>query len=52
MDARNVRNIVLMRPLNSMIEFKQIIARGTRLSLSASPQIKAVVLPVNWPPAP
>lgn len=30
-DARNVRNIVLMRPLNSMIEFKQIIGRGTRL---------------------
>ncbi len=24
-DARNVRNIVLMRPVNSMIEFKQII---------------------------
>jgi len=24
-DARNVRNIVLMRPINSMIEFKQII---------------------------
>ncbi len=30
MDARNVRNIVLMRPINSMIEFKQIIGRGTR----------------------
>jgi type I restriction enzyme R subunit len=30
-DARNVRNIVLMRPVNSMIEFKQIIGRGTRL---------------------
>ncbi|MDN3645771.1 DEAD/DEAH box helicase family protein [Pontixanthobacter aestiaquae] len=30
-DARNVRNIVLMRPINSMIEFKQIIGRGTRL---------------------
>ena len=29
-DARNVRNIVLMRPINSMIEFKQIIGRGTR----------------------
>jgi hypothetical protein len=25
------RNIVLMRPVNSMIEFKQIIGRGTRL---------------------
>ncbi len=30
-DARNVRNIVLMRLVNSMIEFKQIIGRGTRL---------------------
>jgi type I restriction enzyme R subunit len=30
-DARNVRNIVLMRPIKSMIEFKQIIGRGTRL---------------------
>lgn len=26
-----MRNIVLMRPINSMIEFKQIIGRGTRL---------------------
>ena len=30
-DARNIRNIVLMRPVNTMIEFKQIIGRGTRL---------------------
>jgi type I restriction enzyme R subunit len=30
-DARNIRNIALMRPINSMIEFKQIIGRGTRL---------------------
>ena len=30
-DARNIRNIVLLRPINSMIEFKQIIGRGTRL---------------------
>ncbi len=30
-DARNVRNIVLLRPVNNMIEFKQIIGRGTRL---------------------
>ncbi len=30
-DARNIRNIVLMRPINSIIEFKQIIGRGTRL---------------------
>ena len=30
-DARNVRNVVLMRPIRSIIEFKQIIGRGTRL---------------------
>jgi type I restriction enzyme R subunit len=30
-DARNVRNIVLMRPCNNMIEFKQIIGRGPRM---------------------
>lgn len=30
-DARNVRNIVLMRPCNNMIEFKQIVGRGTRV---------------------
>ena len=30
-DARNVRNIVLLRPVNNMIEFKQILGRGTRL---------------------
>lgn len=30
-DARNIRNIVLLRPIHSMIEFKQIIGRGTRL---------------------
>jgi len=30
-DARNVRNIVLMRPIKSIIEFKQIIGRGTRI---------------------
>lgn len=30
-DARNVRNIVLLRSVQSMIEFKQIIGRGTRL---------------------
>ncbi len=30
-DARNIRNIALMRPVSSMIEFKQIIGRGTRL---------------------
>ncbi|SOD78704.1 EcoAI/FtnUII family type I restriction enzme subunit R [Spirosoma fluviale] len=30
-DARNIRNIVLLRPVNSMVEFKQIIGRGTRL---------------------
>lgn len=30
-DARNIRNIVLMRPIRQLIEFKQIIGRGTRL---------------------
>ena len=30
-DARNIRHIVLMRPVRSMIEFKQIIGRGTRV---------------------
>ena len=30
-DARNIRNIVLLRPVTSMIEFKQIVGRGTRL---------------------
>ena len=30
-DARNIRNIILMRPINSIIEFKQIVGRGTRL---------------------
>jgi type I restriction enzyme R subunit len=30
-DARNIRNIVLLRPIRTMIEFKQIIGRGTRL---------------------
>lgn len=30
-DARNIRNIVLMRDVGTMIEFKQIIGRGTRL---------------------
>ena len=30
-NARNIRNVVLLRPVNNMIEFKQIIGRGTRL---------------------
>lgn len=30
-DAKNIRNIVLLRPVNSMIEFKQIVGRGTRV---------------------
>ena len=30
-NARNIRHIVLMRPIRSMIEFKQIIGRGTRV---------------------
>ncbi len=29
-DALNIRHIVLMRPIRSIIEFKQIIGRGTR----------------------
>ncbi len=30
-DAMNLRNVVLFRPVNSMIEFKQIVGRGTRV---------------------
>ena len=30
-DAKNVRNIVLLRSIGSMVEFKQIIGRGTRV---------------------
>lgn len=30
-DAPEVKNIVLIRPVNSMIEFKQIVGRGTRV---------------------
>lgn len=30
-DAVQIKNIVLLRPVNSLIEFKQIIGRGTRL---------------------
>jgi type I restriction enzyme R subunit len=30
-NALNIRNIVLMRPIKTMIEFKQIMGRGTRL---------------------
>jgi type I restriction enzyme R subunit len=30
-DAPEIRNIVLLRPINSMVEFKQIVGRGTRL---------------------
>lgn len=30
-DAPEVRNIVLLRSVNSMVEFKQIVGRGTRL---------------------
>lgn len=30
-DARNIRAIALLRPIKSMIEFKQIIGRGSRL---------------------
>lgn len=30
-DAPEIKNIVLLRPVNSMVEFKQIVGRGTRL---------------------
>jgi len=30
-DTPEVRNIVLMRPINSIVEFKQIVGRGTRI---------------------
>ena len=30
-DARNIRHIVILRPVKSIIEFKQIIGRGPRL---------------------
>ncbi|WP_456305073.1 EcoAI/FtnUII family type I restriction enzme subunit R [Aeromonas simiae] len=30
-DARNVRNVVLDRSIGSMVEFKQIVGRGTRV---------------------
>lgn len=30
-DAKNVRNVVLMRPPQNIIEFKQIVGRGTRV---------------------
>lgn len=30
-DALNVRNIVLVRNIGSIVEYKQIIGRGTRL---------------------
>ncbi|WP_417796373.1 EcoAI/FtnUII family type I restriction enzme subunit R [Terasakiella pusilla] len=30
-DARNVRNIILVKQVKNMIEFKQIIGRGTRM---------------------
>lgn len=30
-DAKNVRNIVLLRTIGSIVEFKQIIGRGTRV---------------------
>lgn len=30
-DAPEIRNIILLRPVESMVEFKQIVGRGTRL---------------------
>jgi type I site-specific restriction endonuclease len=32
MDAPTCRNIVLFKPINSIVDFKQIIGRGTRVS--------------------
>jgi type I restriction enzyme R subunit len=34
-DVPTCRNIVLFKPINSMVEFKQIIGRGTRLFVDA-----------------
>ena len=47
-DARNVRNIVLMRPVGSMIEFKQIIGRGTRLFDGKARQIQSMTATTFW----
>jgi type I restriction enzyme R subunit len=35
-DVPTCRNIVLFKPINSMVEFKQIIGRGTRLFVDAN----------------
>lgn len=45
-----MRNIVLMRPVNSMIEFKQIIGRGTRLYDGKARQIQHMSATSFWHP--
>jgi type I restriction enzyme R subunit len=49
-DARNIRNIVLMRPINSIIEFKQIIGRGTRLYDGKERTIQHMMMTTFWHP--
>jgi type I restriction enzyme R subunit len=49
-DACNVRNIVLLRPINSMIEFKRIIGRGTRLFDGKARHIQHMMATSFWHP--
>ena len=52
-DARNIRNIILMRPVNSMIEFKQIVGRGTAFSKARSfLQSTILLMPTITSPTP
>ena len=39
-DLPTVKNIVLFRPVGSMVEFKQIIGRGTRLSRCGQAELR------------
>ncbi len=47
-DARNIRNIILMRPVNSMIEFKQIVGRSTRLFDGKEREIQHMIATSFW----
>lgn len=47
-DTRNVRNIVLMRPVNSMIEIKQIIGRGTQEDEDKKQEIQHMTQSTFW----
>ncbi len=47
-DARNVRSIVLLRPMKSMIEFKQIIESGTRRSTYSTSYIMSPTSYHRW----